>query len=185
MRAIQPRENDVPDMFIAIPLPEPNRYRVSMVAPDQDGEASEWSVEHGIQTERPGPTLPLLQEIADRLLPGKPRLSDLRWSSIFRISMRLAERYRVGNAFIAGDAAHIHPPTGGQGMNTGIQDAYNLAWKMALVLKREAPESLLDSYEEERLPVGADVVARTRAESENIGRPEAKQDRLADTQILT
>jgi hypothetical protein len=98
--------------------------------------------------------------------------------------MRLADRYRVGNAFLAGDAAHIHPPTGGQGMNTGIQDAYNLAWKMALVLKDQAPASLLESYEEERLPVGADVVTRTREQSENIGRTGAKRDRLADTQLL-
>ncbi len=71
------------------------------------------------------------------MVPGKPRLSDLRWSSIFRISMRLASSYRSGRVFIAGDAAHIHPPTGGQGMNTGIQDAYNLAWKLALVVARQ------------------------------------------------
>ena len=84
--------------------------------------------------------------------------------------MRLAERYRQGRVFIAGDAAHIHPPTGGQGMNTGIQDAYNLAWKLALVVQGAAPEALLDSYEAERRPVGADVVARTRAASEGYGR---------------
>ncbi|HXE14504.1 MAG TPA: FAD-dependent monooxygenase [Bryobacteraceae bacterium] len=185
MRAIHVREGEAPDMFIAIPLPESNRYRVSMVAPDTlPGGSLDASAEHGIQTERAGPPLPLLQKIADRLAIGKPRLSDLRWSSIFRISMRLAQRYADGNAFIAGDAAHIHPPTGGQGMNTGIQDAYNLAWKMALVLKGEARKSLLESYEYERLPVGADVVARTRAQSESIGRAEGKRDRLADTQIL-
>ena len=98
--------------------------------------------------------------------------------------MRLAERYRQGRVFIAGDAAHIHPPTGGQGMNTGIQDAYNLAWKLALVLGGAAPESLLDSYEAERLPVGADVVPRTRAATERFGRDAGgKPDRLADTQI--
>src|SRR5262249_8032929 len=112
-------------------------------------------------------------------------LSDLRWSSIFRISMRLAGSYRVGRAFIAGDAAHIHPPTGGQGMNTGIQDAYNLAWKLALVAAGAAPEDLLASYEAERRPVGADVVARRRAASEGYGREAGrKPDRLADTQIL-
>jgi hypothetical protein len=69
-------------------------------------------------------------------------------------------------------------------MNTGIQDLYNLAWKMALVLKGQAPKSLLESYEAERVPVGADVVARTRAQSERIGRTEGQQDRLVDTQIL-
>jgi hypothetical protein len=99
--------------------------------------------------------------------------------------MRLAERYRVGNAFIAGDAAHIHPPTGGQGMNTGIQDAYNLAWKMALVLRGAADARLLDSYEAERRPVGAEVVERTRQASLAFGRERGgKANRLADTQIL-
>ena len=121
-----------PDMFIAIPLPERGRYRVSMVAPSAiTSEAN--GTEHGIQTEVRGPELDELQTIADDLWPDRPRLSKLRWSSIFRISMRLAERYQSGRVFIAGDAAHIHPPTGGQGMNTGIQDAYNLAWKLALV----------------------------------------------------
>jgi hypothetical protein len=119
------------------------------------------------------------------LLPGKPRLSDLRWSSLFRISMRLADKYRVGNAFIAGDAAHIHPPTGGQGMNTGIQDAYNLAWKMALVLRGAADARLLDSYEAERRPVGAEVVEHTRQASLSFGRDRGKKEnRLEDTQIL-
>jgi hypothetical protein len=109
----------------------------------------------------------------------------MRWSSMFRISMRLADAYRRGRVFIAGDAAHIHPPTGGQGMNTGIQDAYNLAWKLALVLRGAAPEALLDSYAAERQPVGAEVVARTRAASEGYGRERGgKPDRLADTQLL-
>jgi hypothetical protein len=142
--------------------------------------------EHGIQAETKGPSLTDLQAVADDLLPDGPRLSDLRWSSIFRISMRLAAQYRQGRVFIAGDAAHIHPPTGGQGMNTGIQDAYNLAWKLALVLKGEAPAALLDSYEAERRPVGADVVRRTRAASESYGRERGggAPDRFADTQIL-
>ena len=140
--------------------------------------------DHGIQSEARGPDLDDIQAVADDLVPGKPTLSDLRWSSMFRISMRLAEHYRQGRVFIAGDAAHIHPPTGGQGMNTGIQDAYNLAWKLALVFKGAAPEALLDSYETERRPVGAEVVARTRAASEGYGRERGgRPDRLADTQI--
>jgi 2-polyprenyl-6-methoxyphenol hydroxylase-like FAD-dependent oxidoreductase len=184
LRALRLVENAAPDMFIAIPLPEPGRYRVSMLAP-AELEAPPGGTSHGIQSELPGPQLPQLQSVADDLLPQKPELSDLRWSSIFRISMRLADAYRRGRVFIAGDAAHIHPPTGGQGMNTGIQDAYNLAWKLALVLQGDATETLLDSYEAERRPVGADVVARTRAASEGYGRePGGTPDRLADTQIL-
>ena len=181
LRALRLVEDGPPDMFIAIPLPEAGRYRVSMLAPDTPG--SNGGSDHGIQSEVRGPDLAEIQAVARDLVPGNPRLSDLRWSSMFRISMRLAARYRQGRVFIAGDAAHIHPPTGGQGMNTGIQDAYNLAWKLALVLKKKAPDTLLDSYEAERRPVGAEVVARTRAASEGYGR-ENKPDRLADTQIL-
>ncbi|MDQ6435930.1 FAD-dependent monooxygenase [Mesorhizobium sp. LHD-90] len=182
-RAVRPVEGRPPDMFIAIPLPEPGRYRVSMLAPPSLVPSG--GTEHGIQAEMKGPSLADLQAIADDLLPGKPRLTDLRWSSIFRISMRLASQYRSGRVFIAGDAAHIHPPTGGQGMNTGIQDAYNLAWKLALVVRGVAGPDLLDSYGAERRPVGADVVKRTQAASENYGRERGKApDRLADTQIL-
>jgi 2-polyprenyl-6-methoxyphenol hydroxylase-like FAD-dependent oxidoreductase len=183
LRAVRPVENAAPELFVAIPLPETGRYRVSMLAPAElDSRAGS---DHGIQSELRGPSLEAIQTVADRLLPDKPRLSDIRWSSLFRISMRLAEHYRQGRVFIAGDAAHIHPPTGGQGMNTGIQDAYNLAWKLALVLDDAAPAALLDSYELERRPVGADVVARTRAASEGYGKePGGQPDRLADTQIL-
>lgn len=181
LRALRLRENDAPDMFIAIPLPQPGRYRVSMLVP---ATAETGGTEHGIQAELPGPELASIQAVADDLLPRRPLLSDLRWSSRFRISMRLAEHYRKRRVFIAGDAAHIHPPTGGQGMNTGIQDAYNLAWKLALVLRGAAPEALLDSYEDERRPVGAEVVARTRAASEGYGRePDGRHDHRADTQI--
>jgi 2-polyprenyl-6-methoxyphenol hydroxylase-like FAD-dependent oxidoreductase len=181
-RALRLVEGGAPDMFIAIPLPEPDRYRVSMIAPAE--LAATGGTDHGIQSEARGPTLDEIQAVADRLVPGQPPVSDLRWSSIFRISMRLAERYRQGRVFIAGDAAHIHPPTGGQGMNTGIQDAYNLAWKLALVVKGAAPKILLDSYEAERRPVGVEVVARTRAATESYGRESGgKPDRLADTQI--
>jgi 2-polyprenyl-6-methoxyphenol hydroxylase-like FAD-dependent oxidoreductase len=182
LRALRLVEDGPPAMFIAIPLPEPGRYRVSMLAPPT--AAPRHGDEHGIQAELQGPQLAEIQAVADDLLPAGALVSDLRWSSLFRISMRLASRYRGGRVFIAGDAAHIHPPTGGQGMNTGIQDAYNLSWKLALVLQGAAPEELLDSYEAERRPVGAEVVARTRAASEAYGREQPERsDRLVDTQI--
>ena len=79
------------------------------------------------------------------------------WLSVFRTNARLAERYRVGRVLLAGDAAHVHPPTGGQGLNTSLQDAYNLGWKLAAVLNG-APDSLLDSYESERRPIAAGVL---------------------------
>ena len=79
------------------------------------------------------------------------------WSSSYRPAARMVDRYRAGNVFLAGDAAHVHPPAGGQGLNTGVQDAYNLGWKLADVL-RGGPESLLDTYEEERMPIAAAVL---------------------------
>ncbi|WP_331729467.1 FAD-dependent monooxygenase (plasmid) [Streptomyces sp. NBC_00028] len=85
------------------------------------------------------------------------RIRRVAWQSIWRFNVRMVNRYRAGRAFLAGDAAHVHAPAGGLGMNTGIQDAYNLGWKLAHVL-RGAPEALLDTYEQERLPVAADVL---------------------------
>ncbi|MEV7190695.1 rifampin monooxygenase [Streptomyces sp. NPDC093510] len=87
-----------------------------------------------------------------------------RWLSRFGDATRQAERYRVGRVFLAGDAAHIHPPTGGQGLNLGIQDAFNLGWKLAAAVNGWAPEGLLDSYHDERHPVAADVLDNTRAQ---------------------
>jgi rifampicin monooxygenase len=86
-----------------------------------------------------------------------------RWLSRFGDATRLAERYRVGRVLLAGDAAHIHPPVGGQGLNLGIQDAFNLGWKLAAEVNGWAPERLLDSYHTERHPVAADVLNNTRA----------------------
>jgi rifampicin monooxygenase len=89
-----------------------------------------------------------------------------RWLSRFGDATRQAERYRVGRVLLAGDAAHIHPPTGGQGLNLGIQDAFNLGWKLAAEIDGWAPEGLLDSYQDERHPVAADVLDNTRAQME-------------------
>ncbi|MFI7129605.1 rifampin monooxygenase [Nonomuraea sp. NPDC050153] len=89
-----------------------------------------------------------------------------RWLSRFGDATRLAERYRVGRVLLAGDAAHIHPPTGGQGLNLGIQDAFNLGWKLAAEVGGWAPEGLLDSYHTERHPVAVDVLDNTRAQME-------------------
>jgi 2-polyprenyl-6-methoxyphenol hydroxylase-like FAD-dependent oxidoreductase len=88
-----------------------------------------------------------------------------RWLSRFADVSRQATRYRDGRVLLAGDAAHIHPPLGGQGMNTGMQDAVNLGWKLAAVLRGEACEDLLDSYHAERHPVAARVLANTRAQT--------------------
>jgi 2-polyprenyl-6-methoxyphenol hydroxylase-like FAD-dependent oxidoreductase len=89
-----------------------------------------------------------------------------RFVSRFGDATRLADRYRVGRVLLAGDAAHIHPPMGGQGLNLGIQDAFNLGWKLAAEIEGWAPAGLLDTYHTERHPVAADVLDNTRAQSE-------------------
>ncbi|MEJ0039262.1 MAG: FAD-dependent oxidoreductase [Gammaproteobacteria bacterium] len=95
--------------------------------------------------------------IAERSGRDDIRIQSVRWASAFSMSARLADRYRVGRAFLVGDAAHVHPPTGGQGLNTSVQDAYNLGWKLASVLAG-APPTLLDTYEEERRPIAASML---------------------------
>ncbi|SDF77373.1 2-polyprenyl-6-methoxyphenol hydroxylase [Lentzea fradiae] len=87
-----------------------------------------------------------------------------RWLSRFGDATRLAERYRTGRVLLAGDAAHIHPPAGGQGLNLGVQDAVNLGWKLAAQVRGRAPEGLLDTYHSERHPVAASVLENTRAQ---------------------
>jgi 2-polyprenyl-6-methoxyphenol hydroxylase-like FAD-dependent oxidoreductase len=89
------------------------------------------------------------------------RVQRVAWSSIYQPAVRMVDCYRVGRLLLAGDAAHVHPPAGGQGLNTGIQDAYNLGWKLACVV-RGGPDSLLDTYEAERLPIAATVLRLSR-----------------------
>ncbi|MEV7579616.1 FAD-dependent monooxygenase [Streptomyces erythrochromogenes] len=155
----------VDDVLVCIPLPGRGRYRMSMMVPpelstaEQAAAASD-GVVHGLQGGRV-PQLADIQTVLDRLAPTPTTASNIRWSSVFRISHRIVDRYGHGRVFIAGDAAHIHPPTGAQGMNTGIQDAWNLAWKLALAVDGAAHPGLLPSYDAERRPVGEEVVGRT------------------------
>ena len=130
------------------PLPSTNVFQFQAgIAPGQDPEVS----------------LANMQAILDRR-SGRTdiRLHKPEWSSLWRANIRLVDRYREGHVFLAGDAAHIHSPAGGQGMNTGIQDAYNLGWKLAAVAVGASP-ALLDSYEAERRPIAADVLALSDA----------------------
>ncbi len=112
---------------------------------------------------------PTLEEFRQRLRAAAGTdfgVHSPRWLSRFGDATRLAERYRVGRVLLAGDAAHIHPPIGGQGLNLGIQDAFNLGWKLAAEVDGWAPAELLDSYHAERHPVAADVLDTTRAQAE-------------------
>ncbi|MFE2475192.1 FAD-dependent monooxygenase [Streptomyces sp. NPDC059389] len=153
----------VDDVLVCIPLPGDRRYRVSMMVPPELSAAPPPggdTVLHGLEGGR-APELGHVQAVLDRLSPQPTTASAMRWSSVFRISHRLVDRYGEGRVFVAGDAAHIHPPTGAQGMNTGIQDAWNLAWKLALAVRGAGAPGLLASYDAERRPVGEEVVGRT------------------------
>ncbi|SCE03134.1 2-polyprenyl-6-methoxyphenol hydroxylase [Streptomyces sp. BvitLS-983] len=137
----------------AMPLGE-GRYRV--IVPDE-----------GASEDRAAP--PTLDHLRARLraVGGTDfGAHDPRWISRFGDATRQAERYRTGRVLLAGDAAHVHPPTGGQGLNLGVQDAFNLGWKLAAEVNGWAPDGLLDSYHAERHPVGAAVLDNTRAQTE-------------------
>lgn len=116
-------------------------------------------------------TLEEMQDGVRRIFGPGVSLRDPSWMSRFGNATRLADRYRKGRVFLAGDAAHIHLPAGGQGMNTGLQDALNLGWKLAGTLRGWAPASLLESYETERRPVGERLMDNTRAQEAILSCP--------------
>ena len=137
-------------LVVVAPLPG-GRYRVVATVDEAPAE----------------PSLNDVQELLDARGPrtSRTRVEEVVWSSRFRVAHKVAARFREGNVFLCGDAAHVHSPAGGQGMNTGIQDAANLVWKLALVLRGHADEgaagALLDSYEAERRQVALGVVSTT------------------------
>jgi 2-polyprenyl-6-methoxyphenol hydroxylase-like FAD-dependent oxidoreductase len=129
------------------PLGEPTTWRALGMAPnDTEGD----------------PDLPALQSIVDSFVGDRSlHVRDPAWLTRFKVQSRHARRFRAGRVLLAGDAAHIHSPAGAQGMNTGIQDAANLSWKLAQVIRGSAPMKLLETYEEERLPIALGVLRMT------------------------
>jgi 2-polyprenyl-6-methoxyphenol hydroxylase-like FAD-dependent oxidoreductase len=113
--------------------------------------------------DRQAPTLAEIQQLTGQRAPQPVTVSDPTWLACFRCHRRSASAYRRGRVLLAGDAVHIHTPAGGQGLNTGITDAHNLGWKLALVASGRAPGGLLDSYGTERRPVADQVIALTHA----------------------
>ncbi|MEU9015437.1 rifampin monooxygenase [Streptomyces sp. NPDC048479] len=140
------------------------------VTPNEDGVCRVVVPADGVAEDRA--TAPTLEEFKQQLRAFAGTdfgVHSPRWLSRFGDATRQAERYRVGRVLLAGDAAHIHPPTGGQGLNLGVQDAFNLGWKLAAAVNGWAPEELLDSYHAERHPVGARVLDNTRAQITLLG----------------
>jgi len=133
--------------------------KFAFVAPFKDGyhRIIAWDQSHP-KAETEPVDIAEVREIMRATLGSDFGIGEPRWSSRFHSDERQAERYRVGRVFLAGDAAHAHSPAGGQGMNTGLLDAANLAWKLAAVLHGRAAEELLETYEAERYPVGTAVI---------------------------
>ncbi|MEK8172895.1 FAD-dependent monooxygenase [Streptomyces sp. M19] len=106
-------------------------------------------------------SVPMMQRLLDERGPGGVRITEAVWQTVYRVHARTATDYQRGRVFLAGDAAHVHSPAGGQGMNNGLQDGYNLAWKIAAVLRGESPVSLLEDYGAERSEATDRIVADT------------------------
>lgn len=137
-------------ILLFFPLGSPASWRLIAMRPPDD------------QTPPDAPvTLAEVQSLCDAYTRGAVRLHDPVWATNFRLHHRAAARYRAGRIFLAGDAAHIHSPAGAQGMNTGIQDAVNLGWKLAYTLRGLADPTVLDTYQPERAPVGRRVLRFT------------------------
>lgn len=144
------------DILGAFPLPDGVFRLVTSV----DVSSGDESDESG--ADKAEPTVAEFQAIIDKIgVPGWGTIRSSEWLARFRLHHRAVNSYRDGRLFVAGDAAHIHSPVGGQGMNTGIQDAVNLGWKLGAVLRGESPPSLLDTYDTERRPVGEALLRTT------------------------
>ncbi|WP_018681638.1 FAD-dependent oxidoreductase [Actinokineospora enzanensis] len=133
--------------LLLVPFPEPGKWRVIDTV-DHEGDAE--TVRARIEAKLTG------------ALRKPVSVSAPTWVSVFTVQQRMIERMRVGRCFVAGDAAHVHSPASGQGMNTGLQDGINLAWKLADVVRGHATETLLDTYGAERVPIGATLLRSTR-----------------------
>jgi 3-(3-hydroxy-phenyl)propionate hydroxylase len=131
------------------------------------------------------PTLDELRQLLTSLYATDFGVHEVSWLSRFSDASRQASRYRAGRVLLAGDAAHVHSPMGGQGLNTGLQDAVNLGWKLAQVVRGISPDGLLDTYHSERHPVGARVLKNTMALSA-LGRGDARTEALREqvTELL-
>ena len=139
-------------IFAAFSMPGENRYRIfGNFPPGPEGHGAEYSE----------PTHEEFQAMVDERVPFPATVVKEYWVTRYRVHSRTVPHYRDRRVFLVGDAAHVHSPAGAQGMNTGIQDAYNLAWKLAFVARGIADESLLDSYEAERHPVGVRLLKTT------------------------
>ncbi|MET8044019.1 rifampin monooxygenase [Micromonospora sp. NPDC005215] len=159
-------EVDAPQVEIAAKVAEIRDIHPFWLRPFGNGVYSVVVPAAGVSDREVPPTLEDFQQQLRAIAGTDFGVHSPRWLSRFGDATRLADRYRVGRVLLAGDAAHIHPPIGGQGLNLGVQDAVNLGWKLAAQVRGWAPKTLLDTYQAERHPVAADVLDNTRAQTE-------------------
>ncbi|MGA8117296.1 MAG: FAD-dependent oxidoreductase [Actinocatenispora sp.] len=156
------------DVLLDVDLPRDSNHLVHtgkgalLLVPFPD--PGKWRIVDTVDVDRADEPEVVRQRLADKLsraLRRTVRVSTPTWTSAFAVQQRMIQRMRVGRCFVAGDAAHVHSPASGQGMNTGMQDAYNLAWKLADVVRGHATQDLLDSYDAERVPIGRTLLKST------------------------
>lgn len=164
-----------------LPVARPNQFRMwtKDLRSGPLPSATDNAVRHGFVDEQP-PDLSEFQEFANLMVGRSIQLSVPRLLCNYQIECRLAESYRQGRVFLAGDAAHVHAPTGFQGMNMGIQDAFNLGWKLAYVVHNQASPELLDSYQKERRPIAQEVLLQTDEAVENFETPRSVGQQLME-----
>ena len=156
-------------VIAALPLPGKDRYRVIFQLPRCRGLLSAKKPMSPEEIARiPPPRLDEITAMLRNYAEIDVQISDPRWMAHFHINSRMASSFREGRFFLAGDAAHIHSPVGAQGMNTGLQDAFNLAWKLAFVVRGEAPAELLDTYNLERHEFGKKLLKWTERGSQMV-----------------
>lgn len=147
----------------AIPLPGENQYRLIFLLDRCQEKAKKLTspLDNLDVKEYPAPSLEETKQIVAQWADPSAEVSDPQWLANFHVNSRLTSRYQVGKLFLAGDAAHIHSPIGGQGMNTGLQDAFNLSWKLAMVHREQIDHKILESYHEERHHIAIQLLKGT------------------------
>ncbi|MFE9400077.1 FAD-dependent monooxygenase [Streptomyces flavidovirens] len=156
--------------LLLCPLPGTDQFQLTAPVGDEDSDPCPQRIR---------------ELIATRTHLPPTAVTDVQWTSYYKPRTALAERFRDGRVFLAGDAAHVHPPGGGQGLNIGVHDAYNLGWKLGQVLRDHAPDTLLDSYDAERRPAAHDVLDLS-AQLYRLGRkPEGSRERARHRGRLT
>ncbi|MBS2038921.1 FAD-dependent monooxygenase [bacterium] len=164
-----------------LPVARPNQFRMwtkDLRSGPHSGPSDD-EVRHGFVDEQP-PDLGEFQEFAGQMVGRNITLTSPRLICNYQIECRLAESYRKGRVLLAGDAAHVHAPTGFQGMNMGIQDAYNLGWKLARVVRQQVPAELLETYQKERRPIAQEVLLQTDEAVENFETPRSVGQQLME-----